>query len=43
MNSGTTYSAKAATRIAAPTATRTTGSFDFFFSAAGFEPPPEDE
>ena len=36
MNSGTTYSAKAATRIAAPTAIRTTGSFDFFATGEFF-------
>lgn len=36
MNSGTTYSAKAATRIAAPTATRTTGNFDFFATGEFF-------
>ena len=36
MNSGTTYSAKAATRIAAPTATKTTGNFDFFATGEFF-------
>ena len=36
MNSGTTYSAKAATRIAAPTATRTTGNFDLFATGEFF-------
>lgn len=34
MNRGTTYSAKMATRIAAPTAIRIIGSFDFFTGAA---------
>ena len=42
-NRGATYNAKTATRTTAPAAIAISGSFDFFFSAAGFEPPPEDE
>ena len=41
-NLGTTYNAKAATRATAPAAITISGSFDFFFSAAGFEPPLEE-
>ena len=41
-NLGTTYNAKTATRTNAPAAIKISGSFDFFFSAAGLEPPPEE-
>ncbi len=41
-NRGATYNAKTATRTTAPAAIAISGSFDFFFSAAGFEPPLEE-
>ena len=41
-NLGTTYNAKTAARANAPAAIKISGSFDFFFSAAGLEPPPEE-
>jgi len=42
MNSGTTYRANREITMTAATTPTMSGSFDFFFSTAGFEPPPEE-